>query len=150
MCQIRVSSILVTIMTSNPDVDYIINWIRHGSRVSQPEIDSALHQHDINGNTMLHAAAYSGNLKIIQRCVEEDLDVNAAGNMCKNTPLHCATMTGQSLAVDMLLTSGANPNQVDRFNETPIDVAEKGGDLVVRNLLLAHLVHKRVMQFIQK
>jgi len=85
-------------------------------------------------DTMLHIAAWNGELGDIQILIDAGADVNAKGDL-GNTPLHGAAMKGQVEAVTLLLNRGANPKLANEDNQTPLGVAKLGRKAAVVKLL---------------
>ena len=56
-----------------------------------------------NGETPLHAAIFSGNLKVVQLLVERGADVNAADARMGQTPLMRAAASGKKEITRLLL-----------------------------------------------
>lgn len=80
-----------------------------------------LRQVDLNGETLLHFAAESGNAAVIEHLLRLGLSVHQCKPHCGETPLHWAAR-GQSLeAARVLLAAGADPQQEDKWGAKPID-----------------------------
>ncbi|SEP61222.1 ankyrin repeat and protein kinase domain-containing protein 1 [Loktanella sp. DSM 29012] len=61
--------------------------------------------------------------------IEAGADVNAVGDMSE-TPLHVAVSRGNTVVVEALLKSGANPAAKSEFGKSPKEMAfELGGDM---------------------
>jgi len=123
--------------------------ILSASRQGTPELIRLLIDHgadikekDLNGETLLHKAAESGNLKIIDYLITSGLDVNQhKGLMNENkrsqgdSPLHYAVNRNQLLAAKALIERGANVNALEYFIgskhtwfNTPLDLLDKVED----------------------
>ncbi len=69
-----------------------------------------------DGDTCLHIAAFTGNLRAVQLLVREGLDVNAKGDM-GYTPLHYASTAE---VFEFLLASRADSSIVNEFGQSPV------------------------------
>ena len=78
-----------------------------------------------SGDTALHFAVSSGRME----CMRILLDVGKANVNAKNnksdTPLHWAAMGGRIEAATLLIERGAEINQINNNNETPLDIAHE-------------------------
>lgn len=90
------------------------------------EAGASVHAVDMNGQTLLHAAAFRGRIKTLRLLIKEGSDVNKSDNAgC--TPVHLASYAGSKQAVAALLAEGADVAAKDKFGNTALhDVA---GDL---------------------
>ncbi|RNF16922.1 ankyrin repeat protein [Trypanosoma conorhini] len=107
-------------------------YVRHGGCVTE---------RDANKMTLLHHAAFSGNVRIldailsVQPMQTVDLDAADAGGW---TPLHYAAERGLTAVVERLLEEGANLNAKDEMRRTPLHLAAAAGHVDVLQLLLKH------------
>ncbi|CAJ0575885.1 unnamed protein product, partial [Mesorhabditis spiculigera] len=62
-------------------------------------------------------------------------DVDRADLTFNNTALHWAAMQGNSTAVGLLLKAGADQSLTNRENDTPLNLADRRGDLTTLKLL---------------
>ncbi len=108
---------------------------------------------DYEGSTLLHNAAYGGNLRLAQRLVDKGFDVNAESESGM-IPLHHAAQEGNPEVVDWLQLQGSEIDAKEgRFGFTPLHSAVafsasgylKGTIIEVIGLLLdaGHLVDAR-------
>jgi ankyrin repeat protein len=77
------------------------------------------------GWTILHHAAYSGNVRAVRMALGEDSIQVDALDEGGRTPLHLAFLRGNMEAVELLLRSGAEEGMVDMMDRTPVDYAPK-------------------------
>jgi ankyrin repeat protein len=106
--------------------------------------DSRLH-HDIFLWTPLHSAAYCGDLEVVQKLIEYDVNINAKDSDWY-IPLHLAS--GDSSTKDLsvtrpsvirlLLDHGADVNARAKNSSTPLHWASKYGAPEVVRVLLEH------------
>ena len=87
------------------------------------------HARSTTGDTPLHIAAVSGDLRAIDLLLNVGADINAAGEN-GFTPLHYAAEQNRPEAVRLLLTRGADRNKQDRFGQLPYELAELTGPRV--------------------
>ncbi|CAB0036967.1 unnamed protein product [Trichogramma brassicae] len=73
---------------------------------------------DEEGYSYLHGACFVGNIEAVQRFVGEGVDVNLDTYEC--SPLHIAVQYRRADVVKFLLDLGADPNQRDREQSTPL------------------------------
>ncbi|XP_014223695.1 tankyrase-2-like [Trichogramma pretiosum] len=73
---------------------------------------------DEEGYSYLHGACFVGNIEAVQRFVGEGADVNLDTYEC--SPLHVAVQYRRADVVKFLLELGADPNQRDREQSTPL------------------------------
>ncbi|QDV21307.1 Ankyrin repeat protein [Gimesia panareensis] len=93
--------------------------------------------------TLLHAAAYDGQLSIVQKLISLGADLNVR-EISGRTPLHHAANHGHINVIDALVTAGANLEARDNTGYTPLMWAkisragstEQKGDLVKKLLEL--------------
>ena len=81
---------------------------------------------DLEGETPLHSAAYSGHSEDIKTLLEAGADPNARDNK-GNTPLHWAVFGGHAEAVTALLEPGVDLNARDSDGATPLKSAAYWG-----------------------
>ncbi|XP_023318013.1 ankyrin-2-like [Trichogramma pretiosum] len=70
------------------------------------------------GYTYLHGACMSGNVSAVNLLLSQGVDVNLDTYTC--SPLHLAAQYRHAEVVEILLTHGANPNQRDAEESTPL------------------------------
>lgn len=87
------------------------------------------------GKTLLHAAAFEGNLKIAEILIKRGADVNSRDTF-KQTPLYYAAHEGHLEMAEFLITKGADVNARDYKQNTPMHYAVKKGHANVEALLL--------------
>ena len=83
---------------------------------------------DENGGTVLHDAAASGCLTIVERLLELAPELVRRADRDEETPLHCAARGAHTAVVAALLRHGADKDVRNTFGQTalmlvdPIDV----------------------------
>lgn len=82
----------------------------------------------------LRLAAENGDLKRLQRSLDQLTDVNARDDAGR-TALMLATLHGRTEAVEFLLAHGANPNTADAEGVTPLNAAMAGNHPAIVRLL---------------
>jgi hypothetical protein len=82
----------------------------------------------------LRLAAESGDLKRLQRFVDQLTDINSRDGAGR-TALLLATLHGQTQAVEFLLAHGANPNTADAEGVTPLSAAMAGNHSAIIRML---------------
>jgi ankyrin repeat protein len=84
----------------------LVNRIRGPSSA---RIKKLIERSDEKNNTVVHKAAFAGNVDIIQYCIKLKLDIDQP-NYYSFTPLHFAAMAGKAEAVKTLIMAGADVN----------------------------------------
>lgn len=85
-----------------------------------------------SGWTLLHCASFSGNLHILDRVLEEDIDMNAkAAQDCNQTPIQIAAQRGHFSAFMHLLKAGAKIDSIDDNGWGLQHYAASGGSLPI-------------------
>ena len=87
-----------------------------------------IHVQNIEGQTPLHAASYSGHLSVVQWLVGKGADIDALDNNGW-TPLLCATAAGRLSVVEFLVEKGADIHARNSKGETLLQWASKFGHL---------------------
>jgi ankyrin repeat protein len=82
----------------------------------------------------LRLAAERGDLKRLQRSLDESTDINSRDDAGR-TALLLATLHGQTHAVELLLAHGANPNTADSEGVTPLSAALAGNHSTIIRML---------------
>ena len=82
-------------------------------------------------DTMLHIAAWKGELPDVAVLIDCGANVNAIGDI-GNTPLHGAAAKGHLAVAEVLLKNGADMSIKNEFEETAVDWARnaKRDDMV--------------------
>ena len=105
--------------------------IRHGSvlnfdKIKLPEylnsnlVNMLNEFKDENGDFLVHFAAKTQNLKLIEQLTNVQLK-NREGS----TPFHIAAKTGNFECLSSLLTKGSNADELNQFGQTPLHVAAR-------------------------
>ena len=82
------------------------------------------------GWTLLHAAAYSGNVELVKLLIKRGAVIDAIANTkYKNTPLQTAMLPGQAPAARVLVDAGADVNHKQWEGFTVLHDAASRGDL---------------------
>ena len=80
--------------------------------------------------------ASKGDLRACKKLLrDEGIDVRTCSDYDLRTPLHLAAAEGAVSVTQFLLANGADVNAVDRFRNTPLDEALRGGFMVVAGLI---------------
>lgn len=111
-------------MSTNEKLNEVIKKYRHYPNFLGIDILDVNQRGSID-DTMLHIAAWKGELADMEILIGAGANANARGDL-GNTPLHNAAMKGQLEGVRILLQHGANPNLTNEFDQTPLVVAELG------------------------
>ena len=86
---------------------------------------------DVGGMTPLHTAVFRGKLEVARLLIQNGADVNAKTLVFKHSPLHIAAAHRYPKVAELLLKHGANKDLKNKYDETPLETAErnrKGGD----------------------
>jgi ankyrin repeat protein len=99
---------------------------------------------DVNGLTLLHAAAWCGDESAAELLLKAGADPNAR-DAEGNTPLHVAARRMFPQVALLLLKHGADPNARNARGETPLHIAARGkeytigsGNYAVVSILVKH------------
>lgn len=88
-------------------------------------LDRGANIHFASGsNSVLHAAAQGGNVKIIEYLLKKKIAVDVE-NSAQQRPLHLAAQHARGPAAALLLANKADINARDKFGFTPLDYAVK-------------------------
>ena len=79
---------------------------------------------DFGGTPALNSAAAGGDTAIVRILVQAGADVNVVSEYGSETPLLAAIDKNRINVVRVLLDAGAPPDQRDRFDRTPLQVAK--------------------------
>jgi ankyrin repeat protein len=82
---------------------------------------------DVNGLTLLHAAAWCGDESAAEHLLKAGADPNAR-DAEGNTPLHVAARRMFPQVALLLLKHGADPNARNARGETPLHIAARGAE----------------------
>jgi ankyrin repeat protein len=103
-------------------------------RAAGTDVNKAL---TTSGSTPLHAAAYRGQVYVVERLIAVGADVNTT-TLHIATPLHLASQEGHVHVVERLLAApGVDVNKAHRNGTTPLDIALGGGHAMVAQKLRA-------------
>jgi Ankyrin repeats (3 copies) len=97
------------------------------------------HIRGVEKNTPLHSAVNCADIKLVQKLLEYDADINAV-NEYGSTPLQWASrgLYMGDATLRLLLKHGADVNARDEDGSTPLHEASKYGELEVARLLLEY------------
>jgi hypothetical protein len=87
--------------------------------------------------TALYYAASFGLDRVVQRLVNDKVDLNAAASRFGGTALHGAVLRDHLQVVKILLEARADPNKADWNQDSPLHTAAKNGFIDGINLLLS-------------
>ena len=91
------------------------------------------------GWTLLHLAAFAGNMPNTELLIAKGADVNArAQSKFLNTPLHAALLSGQYATAKLLIEHGSDILVRDANGFAPIHIAAVSGRQDIIQLLLDH------------
>ena len=90
---------------------------------------------DINGRTCLHEAAAAGELRMVNLCLDHNVEVNRK-DVYGRTALHYSSMGGYVDICTRLLAAGADPSSVDMDNFNSLYYAVVNGRLECLRVLL--------------
>ncbi|XP_029007428.1 serine/threonine-protein phosphatase 6 regulatory ankyrin repeat subunit C-like [Betta splendens] len=101
------------------------------------------HNEDANAldqeqSTPLHAAAYLGDVHIMDLLINLDANVNAKDQGLL-TPLHRAAASRNERAVELLLNQAAEVNAQDKFGHTPLHMAASNWATGCADALIPHV-----------
>ena len=74
------------------------------------------------GSTLLHLAAFRGDLEACQLLIENGALVNARGDL-NNTPLHDAALADKDQVIELLLKNGADKKLENDLGQTALKIA---------------------------
>lgn len=114
------------------------------------KLQSTIDPHDGSGNTPLHLACQHGHFDCAELLVSSQADLQAR-NTTSCTPLILAVMNAERQeknrpekkqphfkVAELLLASGAKPNEHDAWGQTPLHEAAKRNDVAMMKLLMEH------------
>ena len=107
-----------------------LDWERH-----KKECGSCSHTRDVSKNPLMLAVA-GGDLGLVQKLVQEGIDVNMTTNTTNITALNIAARGGNIPIVQYLLQHGADKDKADNKGATPLFVAAQQGNLAVVQCLV--------------
>jgi uncharacterized protein len=91
----------------------------------------SIHQYSGDGFQPLGLATFFGKIEAAKYLISSGADINAISrNEMKVTPLHSALTIGHLGLLDILLSSGADPNIAQMKDISPLHVAAYRGDLI--------------------
>ena len=98
-----------------------------------------LKETDKNDCTLLHHAAATNQIQVMQYLIESGINMDAV-NKEGNTALHVATINGNTEAIHLLLCSGASDKILNLKTEAPLHIAAVGANNAVLSVFLEHSV----------
>ena len=107
-----------------------IDWERH-----EKECRSCGHTRDVTKNPLMLAVEV-GDLRLVQKLVQEGIDVNMTTNTTNATALLVAAMRGNLPVVQYLLHHGAEKNKTDNDGVSPLYMAALNGHFAVVKYLV--------------
>lgn len=95
------------------------------------------HATDEEGSTLLHYAAYWGQIEVAELLITRGADVNIRNQKQGVTPLHFAAQNGHLPLVELLIKQGADVNATSLLDTTPLHYAAAYGQRAVAEFLIA-------------
>jgi ankyrin repeat protein len=105
-------------------------------KISLDENPGLINSADTNGFTLLHHAAYSGNMDAVQFLVGKGADMNVRATACAWTPLFLASHMGHREIVTWFIENGAYAVGKDAKGRSLLHIAAQGGNKEIVELLL--------------
>ncbi|XP_052280543.1 ankyrin repeat domain-containing protein 50-like isoform X2 [Dreissena polymorpha] len=105
-------------------------------KISEKDIDDNIDLTDANGRTLLHKAAYKGDLHLVQLLLLKGANIEAL-DKSNQTPLNLAAKQGFSEVVSALVEVGALVDHTDEEGWTALRSAAWGGHTGVVAVLLS-------------
>ena len=130
------STILPQILASEGKLEELKNSIE--------KYGLTLKETDRNECTLLHHAAATNQVAVMQYLIESGISLNAV-NKDGNTALHMATINGNIEAIHLLLHSGAGDTILNSKKEAPLHIAAVGTD---KALVPAFLEHNSIIDLV--
>ena len=93
-----------------------------------------VNQCGLSGDTMLHIAAWQGNLEDINNLILLGASVNSIGDL-GNTPLHQAVLSEQTGSIKILLEHNINISITNESGEKALDIAKRNGRKEIIDLI---------------
>ena len=121
---VRVCDLLVRMRRFDPG---LVTIMAYGSRCSA-----------------IHVAAFLGNLGVLEKLIQREVDVNSVEHPWKMTPLHLAVISGHDTICARVLTLGAAVEIKDRRGRTALNWAKRLGREEIVQLMLGALERKHV------
>jgi ankyrin repeat protein len=125
---------IIQIIRENPNnvMDILRNTMLNIQIINQrdyPNVPNMLTLVLNNPNGQVHPLEYAcifggSSIPIAQLLLEFGSNINSHGNLDGNTPLHNAVLSGNADLVNFLLVRGANVNEMDNNQQTPLQRAE--------------------------
>lgn len=72
---------------------------------------------------LLMSAAAQRDFSLVRAYISHGVPVNASDRTLKETPLHAAASQGDLKIVEFLVLQGADVNMLDRFGDSPLELA---------------------------
>ena len=105
-------------------------------KLTEKDLDEQIDRIDANGRTLLHTAAYQGNLHVVQLLLLKGANIESL-DKSRQTPLNLAARQGFSDVVSALVEVGANVNNADEDGWTALRSSAWGGHSGVVTVLLS-------------
>ena len=94
-----------------------------------------LSKHNAVGDSSLHLAAQNERADIVEILLNNEADPNVANLFFKYTPLHIAVEHGDLHMAELLVSHGARIDIGDEDGYTPLDYAEREGNVKMISFL---------------
>ena len=92
----------------------------------------------------IHMAALAGNLGVLEKLIDRQVDMNSIEHPWRMTPLHLAVFAGHDAICERLIEVGAAIDLKDKRGRTPLQWAKRLGREDIMQLLLGALRRKQV------
>jgi ankyrin repeat protein len=119
--------------SENPDLSDILARMA-GSIDFQGMTPTSVNERGILGDTPLHLAAVSGDIRVGKILLDAGADPNIRGEY-GDTPLHQAVGQKHYDFVKLLLTRGASKELRNDDGQTPVDLANMSNDMRLKESL---------------
>lgn len=105
---------------------------------TKQHLSRLLKEEDNEGNWPFHHACFNGNLKVVDKLIQEHGTAVEQANSAGLSPLHIAVQTRNAKLAELLFDrqDGAEVDTEDASAQTPLHYSAKNGDLGMVKLLI--------------